>query len=1130
MNLPRSLASAWAWLRWYYWGVAPSADAAALFSAEDAAHVEPAITGEDLIRRIQDTIELRRSALVTGPRGCGKSYCSEQAIRRAADAEVIGGWRFLQGNREIPRDTLSEDTLVINAQGRPELLRAIPLRPLDVSRWSPERRNRHATHVQSRRQRYPDWPALPTMSCTRAEAVRLWRPDDWIVLYLDEINRFGDGFLDSLLSITEEGKLVRRGEDYYVPVSVVATANPPGYDVTAKKLSPPLQARIARSFRVAQPGFDDLVKVIIRPRLAELAEAYERRPGSHVPEDLARLAAAVTLCLWGDPDGGSQGSFFLTAATRKQLAGVMRHDKTLQRAMKTLAKRLISFGPDARAVQDWLGCAVGLAVAEGQPFDAGHLSRTAVEVLGHKVRETFNEGAEPALSALKEHCVAEVVRSVLTNHDVREQFVPPLSAAARALATGDAAAAATAEARLRQTGTLSAARHELWLRVLSRLPDGTSPRDLDPWLTKAIELGGLTAGPVFLSNDEKSWVVALLRPRRGEQADRLAALRADPARQLEQLLAGHPVLALFRPELAALSKERSDALLADEPGCRAWLGALAGLLEPDALEDATIDHELWRALLGLVPPGQPGEGRGPAAALGLLRATFEAIGPVSNFVGRQRCLRVRDHLARLEQVPFDAAAERLAPTPAVRARLTASSLDVCDRHFGELSGSGLVFSRLTAWFELLASLPVGQATTPTDLLSLAHSKKALGLRRLFLSPQEQRFAAELLRPLADALIAAPECNPGWAAVHALDAALHGVGFSPGPLIRAWARQASDLPAERREEAGERLRGALDRLEQGRFPRLTGSLARQESCARLIRQLGALLQIEPPSASAAVFKVWEVVWQVGSDDGTRTGDAFEAAVAEAVNLLRESEVLGLAKGDKYQPAKADLEHWHLTPLRRIGASIHNKSAPVGPHGAFQYLWALLRRLFRIQYPIEGLLPFWLRVLPELLAEQDPARFADHCRERLGSAGFRTFVERVWLGRVAHLAGAASLLRWVKGHPFDHANCAADLAAGGRYPAPFLREVLRTLSEEGRLAQEDSFKHVEACQRLVDDLRRVPTIPEQAVRQCLEQLSAGSEIEDRVRAALLRGVSASGDPFPHYDAVVRALRSRQEGMDI
>lgn len=95
---------------------------------------DPALmmTGDALTTAILENIRLRRSVLVTGPRGCGKTYCAEQAIKLAKAHGIIGGSRFLQGNREIPRDVLAE-MLIVGAGGKVELLKALALRPLEES-------------------------------------------------------------------------------------------------------------------------------------------------------------------------------------------------------------------------------------------------------------------------------------------------------------------------------------------------------------------------------------------------------------------------------------------------------------------------------------------------------------------------------------------------------------------------------------------------------------------------------------------------------------------------------------------------------------------------------------------------------------------------------------------------------------------------------------------------------------------------------------------------------------------------------------------------------------------------------------------------------------------------------------
>lgn len=198
-------------------------------------------SGDELIDRIRSAIVARRPVLVTGPRGSGKTHCVREAIKLSIEAKEIGGSRFLQGNREIPREYLSEDMLVVSEDehGRPTLsLRdALVIRHPSVEGNELKERRKDTSNLV--------WPAVA------AEHASRWEKTDWTALFLDEINRFGDGFLDSLLSLTEERTIVRSGDELRVPLTVVATANPPGYDVTAKKLSPPLQSRMARSYRVA---------------------------------------------------------------------------------------------------------------------------------------------------------------------------------------------------------------------------------------------------------------------------------------------------------------------------------------------------------------------------------------------------------------------------------------------------------------------------------------------------------------------------------------------------------------------------------------------------------------------------------------------------------------------------------------------------------------------------------------------------------------------------------------------------------------------------------------------------------------------------------------------------------------
>lgn len=380
--------------------------AAELVEDEDPALM---MTGEALTNAILENIRLRRSVLVTGPRGCGKSYCSEQAIKLAKSHGLIGGSRFMQGNREIPRDALSEDTLIVGEGGKVELLKALALRPLEES-------------GSSSREGFPDWPGIPRGM--GVDPMRTWTNRDWMVLFLDEINRFGDGFLDSLLALLEERKIVRRGQDYYVPIVVVATANPPGYDMTAKKLSPPLQARITRSFRVSQPDVDTLVNGIMPAKIEEFKHDYPPGDAPNIPTELRYLAAGATLCLWGDPSAGSKGRYFLTHATRTLLQRLMAADGELARDMRELSG-LIEFGPDARAITDWIGCAMARAATEGtRTVTSRQLEDTAVHVLGHKVREKFNEGANPNLGIRRDRLILNIVRRLFEAPAVAKLLTP----------------------------------------------------------------------------------------------------------------------------------------------------------------------------------------------------------------------------------------------------------------------------------------------------------------------------------------------------------------------------------------------------------------------------------------------------------------------------------------------------------------------------------------------------------------------------------------------------------------------------------------------------------------------------------------------------------------------------------
>jgi MoxR-like ATPase len=474
-------------------GVEMPAEASPIVFDDDAALFE---SGETLVARVLDAITLRRSVLITGPRGSGKTYCAREAIQRAEQAGIIAGHHFLQGNREINRDYLSEDVLIIDDEeaaapapsprlaapqpaaqplavpllvapplaaapaaalraGGPSAPASVPpAAPAATGQRVPRPRlqdalvlrypNKSRQEMQAERVKrgHPHFPGVKSL--TNGEQ-GTWERGEWVVLFLDEINRFGDGLLDSLLSLTEERIVVHRGDKLHVPVILVATANPPGYDVTAKKLSPPLQARISRAYRVSQPSHENLVYRLLPAQINGYSLSYQGAGGDvpKVAPRIRKLVSGAALCLWGLPDANRRGIGFLTPSTRFLLHRASRHP-ALERDLTDLGE-LVTFGPDARSVGDWIGCAMGIARDRWKTAKSLGLSvpapevtteillECALETLAHKVRENFNEGAEPAKVAKKESLVLSIVRVVLEDGAVSAVFDAPYETAVKVI-------------------------------------------------------------------------------------------------------------------------------------------------------------------------------------------------------------------------------------------------------------------------------------------------------------------------------------------------------------------------------------------------------------------------------------------------------------------------------------------------------------------------------------------------------------------------------------------------------------------------------------------------------------------------------------------------------------------------
>jgi MoxR-like ATPase len=791
------------------------------------------VTGEALVARILDAIRARRPVLLTGPRGCGKSYCADRATRLARDREcLIGGWRFLQGNREVPRETLSEDALIIDEDGKPQNLIALALRPLaiddelrqrlrqaemkrrgidspDDPRWQSLLARREAY-----RKKYRHFPAIPSGAVTPTDDPReAWFAEDWVVLLLDEINRFGDGLLDSCLSLLEEGKIIRRGEDYYVPIVVVATANPPGYDPTAKKLSPPLAARIARAYRVSQPPLEDLM-LIIRHKLRAVHARHDVR--YHVPPDLARLAAWTTLCLWGSVHTGGQGIKFLASATRIDLAEVMAADAELAAAMEALS-RLVTFGPDARSVGDWLECAVGLAESRREAFTASHLLETAVEVLGHKVRENYNEGAEPGKVAEKEDCILRIVGRLFDRDNPVLVEVLFRFARATAAATGGSriepgAAEGVLADRVRE---LPAGRDRAWVQVLATLPRTLGPKELEAWRQGAVRCGALSAPGTFLDCCERDWLVGLLETVR-EAPGAAALVREWPfllGRDVEAFASEHGLSRALREGLRSVADRHREGCLARGEDVRAWLDAAAAMAAAGPDDAAAVLVALARAEAVLLRA----QGRTPEVVRRLLSDTLRGFAAVAD-APKEACLRCCiEALPALARLPIGRAATCLRCSPEqdpgpIEARVR----DAVNELLARLNRTGTydlrkLLERASAWVETLARL---DPKSP-DIVRAA--KETGALERECHAPHSVRFSTIEERDWIQSTLRAAR-GTGWPATALASlpaAAADEVGRLPicaGPLVRP--ALAGTLPCPKQRLDTERVCGALmDALEE-----------------------------------------------------------------------------------------------------------------------------------------------------------------------------------------------------------------------------------------------------------------------------------------------------------------------------
>ena len=339
-------------------------------------------TSDELFAEIFSAISRREHVLLIGPRGSGKSYAGRRAIRMAErrnatgaldrDNSVLvpGAQVIAQGNKELPRDYFFEPEFeFVKTKDRAN--------PLSMALRQPPLM-RHAEVDDSGRIVFQkveptDDTAADMITRYRTKFTirdectgKPFRTIDHFVLFLDEINRFNDGVLDTLLLLLEERCVIYQGRLVEMPVSVVATMNPPGYDISARSLSPPLLSRFTTVKQLYTAGPKTLVATI-------LPESFRIQR-----EELVRLRyevfAVAIILFWGDYDVKRPSGAYLSPDARDTIQCVKTFASTDLTEYLRFISQKSSYGPDARGTRDWIAATRRRLISERYDmaiFDAG---------------------------------------------------------------------------------------------------------------------------------------------------------------------------------------------------------------------------------------------------------------------------------------------------------------------------------------------------------------------------------------------------------------------------------------------------------------------------------------------------------------------------------------------------------------------------------------------------------------------------------------------------------------------------------------------------------------------------------------------------------------------------------------
>ncbi|AXT44582.1 hypothetical protein D1821_19045 (plasmid) [Phaeobacter inhibens] len=382
-------------------------------------------TSDALFDAVFDAIARNDHVLLIGPRGSGKSYAARKAINMAetmnAKRNVAPKSSLLvpqthitaQGNKEMPRDYFFEPEFEFlqglhgegetkNRKSQPESNGSVRmgLRQPPLFRFASLDNQGHV-----------DLEAVPAENTNTTNMVSRYAPRKFehtvggvsrkierFVLFLDEINRFNDGVLDSLLLLLEERCVIYQGKLVELPVVVVATMNPPGYDLSARSLSPPLMSRfnIVKQLYTASPK--TLVDVILPPELG--------LPQSRLDSLMYRHFAVAILAFWGEYNPSRPSSAYLSPEARDLLKAISQAGSESFREDLAFISGKSNYGPDARGARDWILAVDRRICSEHSTADLsceangrGNLAKFAVEELGdaiaNKLVLNFSPEAQP---------------------------------------------------------------------------------------------------------------------------------------------------------------------------------------------------------------------------------------------------------------------------------------------------------------------------------------------------------------------------------------------------------------------------------------------------------------------------------------------------------------------------------------------------------------------------------------------------------------------------------------------------------------------------------------------------------------------------------------------------------------